>query len=149
MSVQDQLMQLMQVIADEASHNPRFSAKLSTVLHHDVGSRSSPPEAKDARTAISPARRGRRSPAVLDPVAIYAEGEDILRARLRQLDLEQLRDVVAEHGMNPDKLALKWKSSDRIIERVIEMSRSRATKVTRFGRESGLASISLPKPHLR
>jgi hypothetical protein len=46
----------------------------------------------------------RRSPAALDPVSGYREGEEALRNRLRDLSLEQLRDIIAEYGMAPDKL---------------------------------------------
>ncbi|KRF28621.1 hypothetical protein ASG91_08100 [Phycicoccus sp. Soil802] len=73
------------------------------------------------RSPTRAARSGRRSPGPLDPFAVYADtGESGLRQALATLDLEQLRDVVAEHGMDHDRLAMKWKSPGRVIGRIVE-----------------------------
>jgi hypothetical protein len=47
---------------------------------------------------------------------------------LGELTLEQLKDIVADYGMDPGKLVLKWKTPDRIIGRIIEVSIGRAKK---------------------
>jgi hypothetical protein len=59
----------------------------------------------------------------------------MLRARLAGLSIEQLRDIVAEHGMDPGKLVIKWKSADRIIDGIVEMSMARAQKGDAFRSE--------------
>jgi hypothetical protein len=63
-----------------------------------------------------------------DPVELARQGEAALRARLAGLNLEQLKDVVADYGMDPGKLVLKWKTADRIIDRIVEVSIGRAKK---------------------
>jgi hypothetical protein len=55
----------------------------------------------------------RRTPAVLDPIDAARQGEEALRQRLAALSLEQLKDVVADYGMDPGKLVMKWKTPQR------------------------------------
>jgi hypothetical protein len=41
-----------------------------------------------------------------------------LREPLSQLELAQLRDIVAEHGLNNDWLAMRWTKADRVMGRI-------------------------------
>ena len=117
---------VFRVILDEAEQNPAFASRLDEALG------TSAERAVTSAPGAPRQARGRRSPAVLDPVSSYREGEDALRSRLHDLSLEQLRDIIAEYGMDPDKLAMKWKSTDRLIERIVEVARGRATKGDAF-----------------
>lgn len=132
MSIRRRLAQLAEAIAEEAERNPNFASRLERAL----GALAEPAATKSRdrlpRDLGQRVRHGRRSPAVLDPISVYREGEETLRNRLRQLSQDQLRDVVAEYGMDPDKLAMKWKSADRLIDRIVEVSRGRATKGDAF-----------------
>jgi hypothetical protein len=56
----------------------------------------------------------------------------VLRTALGKLDIEQLRDVVAEYGMDTGKLVIKWRTADRIIDRIVEVARQRAHKGSAF-----------------
>jgi hypothetical protein len=62
--------------------------------------------------------------------------EDALRTKLASLSVEQLKDIVAEFGMDPGKLVIKWKTADRIIERIVEISMSRFQKRVAFRAET-------------
>jgi hypothetical protein len=65
-------------------------------------------------------RTGRRAPAKLDPFKILAEsGEHALTVRLAELDQEELRDIVAQYGMDPRRLVMKWKDSERLREHIV------------------------------
>jgi hypothetical protein len=65
--------------------------------------------------------------------AVMAEsGEAGLRERLQALDLEQLRDIVAEHGMDHDRLALRWKDAGRVVDRIVEKVNGRNNKGSAF-----------------
>ena len=78
---------------------------------------------------------GRRTAPVLDPYAIHREtGPEVLRQRLGQLSVEQLKDIIAEHGMDRDKLAMKWRTPDRLIERITTTVSSRVQKGDVFRR---------------
>jgi hypothetical protein len=74
-------------------------------------------------------RRGaRRAEPALDPFQIYRDDPAGLVRRLEALDLEQLRDVVAHYGMDPRRLAMKWKSPERVVEHIVETVELRARK---------------------
>lgn len=90
----------------------------------------------DGRTTDKTRRKGgRRAPASLDPVEVVRSGEGSLRESLSPLDLSQLLDIVAEYGMDPGKLVMKWKDRDRVINRIVEASRARAKKGDAFRSE--------------
>lgn len=48
------------------------------------------------------------------------------------LSLDQLRDIIAEHGMDNDRLAMKWKDPARVIDRILERVSSRSEKGSAF-----------------
>ena len=132
MTLKKALRDAVKVILDEASRNPSFSQKLEAALGiHNVSSSttkdvSQPPKRRSAH------RGHRRAPAAFDPVAVMREGESVLRSRLAELELEQLKDIVAEYGMDSGKLIMKWKSADRIINKIVEISNARARKGEAF-----------------
>jgi len=126
------LTRLAKVVIEEAQRNPEFSRRLHGVLAPSAP----PPEASSvrARSAASKTRRpaNRRPPAVLDPIALAGHGEDALRTALQSLTLDQLKDIVADFGMDREKLVMKWKSPDRVIDRIVKISVSRAHKGDAF-----------------
>ena len=63
-------------------------------------------------------------------------GENELRSKLAGLSVDQLKDIVAEFGMDPGKLVIKWKNADRIIDRIVEISMPRAQKGDAFRSET-------------
>jgi len=124
MTIRKTLSALAQAIADDAERNEYFRARIEQALSLDPSRKSG--VSKPMR------KRGRRALAVLDPVEVAREGEDTLRSRLSTLSLEQLLDIVAQHGMDPGKLVMKWKKPDRVIDRIVEISLLRATKGDAF-----------------
>lgn len=134
-----QLARLVGAIAGEAIRNSRLARSLTAVLvtADDVATTS---RAARSRTTDTPssthtgrARSNRRTPGPWDPFAVLNEvGADGLRERLLELDLEQLRDIIAEHGMDVDKLAMKWKDTSRLAERIVERVMSRSEKGSAF-----------------
>ncbi len=121
------LARLTMAIASEALHNQRLARALSEVCRSQgvvdpASARSSPG-----------GRRSRRSAGPWDPFVVYAEqGEAALRDRLTALDLEQLRDIIAEHGMDTDRLAMKWRDPSRVVDRIVERVVDRAAKGDAF-----------------
>jgi hypothetical protein len=53
-----------------------------------------------------------------------------------------LRDIVAEHGMDNDRLAMKWKDSARVIDRIVERVASRLAKGPAFRAPSVIADVT-------
>ena len=121
------LMSMVGVIADEAARTPRFARALADVFPADSGRASetiAPP-----RSSGSTPRRGKRSPGALDPFAVYREvGESGLRDRLCELDIDQLKDIIAEHGMDYDKLAMRWRTAKKLQDRVVAQVLARECK---------------------
>lgn len=118
----------VEAVSDEADRNPEFAERLRGVFegrgktYRKLGSAARAPGSRGARPA------NRRPPPVLDPVAIARQGEEELRSRLAPLTLDQLKDIVADYGMDRDRLAMRWKTSGRVIDRIVEISMSRARK---------------------
>jgi hypothetical protein len=78
-------------------------------------------------------RTGRRAPAKLDPFKILAEsGEHALTARLAELNQEELRDIVAQYGMDPRRLVMRWKDSERLREHIVVTTVQRSRKGDAF-----------------
>lgn len=133
MSLRTLLNQFVKVVSDEAERNPEFAKRLRSVFKLDTVSRpvrSVSIEGGHDPNTNRPANR--RAAAVLDPVALATQGEEALRSALQPLTLEQLKDIVADYGMDHKRLVMKWKSTDRVIDNIVEVSVSRARKGDAF-----------------
>lgn len=120
------LVDLANTIADESEHNPTLAERITRIL-------SSEAELSGAREErSSAARRNRRPPALIDPLESARVGENELRARLSPLTVDELKDVISQYGMDSSKLAMKWKTREKLIERIVEVSMSRARKGDAF-----------------
>lgn len=119
-SLPAELRELFQRVVDEAEANPQFAA----VLKAEFGTRRK--RGKGGGTS------GRRARGVIDPFAVRKDGEQALRDGLNELTVEQLKDIVAEHGMDPGKLAMKWKTPERLIDLIVETVERRRTKGSAF-----------------
>lgn len=129
------LRRLAEVVATEAERNPEFATRLSSVLEIHRGPASSVGPRSSSGGAGSGVRRGnRRPPAAIDPLPLMEQGEDVLRTALGSLDIEQLKDVIAEHGMDTSKLALKWKDRSRLEDLIVSTVRDRLSKGDAFRR---------------
>jgi hypothetical protein len=110
-----------------ASEDPVLAERALRRLHADpklAGLVQMPPGLK---------RTGRRAPAKLDPFKILAEsGEHALMAKLADLDREELRDIVAQFGMDPRRLVMKWKDVQRVREHIVATTVQRSRKGDAF-----------------
>lgn len=140
MNVAQQLRRLFDAVVAEAERSPAFARRLEEAL---TAMAPAAPAATPQMTATTPTpstapatvakRRGGRRPAgALDPFVVYQAGEGMLRARLSELTLDQLKDVVAEHGMDPSKLAMKWKKPERLVDLIVATVRERLEKGDAF-----------------
>ena len=53
-------------------------------------------------------------------------------AELAYLDLEELRNIVAQFGMDPRRLVMKWKDAQRVREHVVATTIQRSRKGDAF-----------------
>ena len=132
MTLRTVLRNFVKVVSDEADRNPDFAEQLRIVFESNT-----PRPSKRRSAASTTGSRGtrpanRRPPAILDPVALVAHGEESLRTELAPLTLDQLKDIVADYGMDRDRLVMKWRTASRVIDRIVEVSISRAQKGDAF-----------------
>jgi N-methylhydantoinase A/oxoprolinase/acetone carboxylase beta subunit len=66
---------------------------------------------------------------------LYQQGEDQLQLRLSELNVDQLQDIIAEHDMDRSKLAVRWKSRERLISLILSTVRQRLNKGAAFRTE--------------
>lgn len=123
MTIEDRLTAFLKIVSEEAARNPTFAAQLEKAL--------------EATAIPKPKRSGRRSRGPLDPFDLYRKGEATLEDSLNTLDMEQLRDIVAEHGMDPMRLAMKWKSKERVVELIVSVVRERSARGDAFRDDQG------------
>lgn len=110
-----------------ASHDPVLAERALRRLHAD------PKLADLVEMPPGLKRTGRRAPAKLDPLKILAEsGEDGLTIRLAGLDLEELRDIVAQFGMDPRRLVMRWKDVERVQAHIVATTVQRSRKGDAF-----------------
>ena len=115
----ERLRAFIEVIVEETRTNPKLAQRLERALNESMG------EVADGKKK---ARRNRRDPPVVDPFALYEQGEDGLRAALDELKLDQLKDIVSGYGMPRVSLALKWKTPERLVELIVDTVKSRSHK---------------------
>ncbi|WP_238586490.1 hypothetical protein [Rhodococcus rhodochrous] len=71
---------------------------------------------------------GERAPGPFDPFTAFRDGgETGLREKLAPLDVEQLEDIVAEHAMDYDRLAVRWRTPKKLQGRIIERAEALTT----------------------
>ncbi|KHJ71528.1 MULTISPECIES: hypothetical protein [Rhodococcus] len=130
------LVALVQVIADEAARTPRFARALAGALSVTADASAptpAPAPATRPAAARTSARRSRRAPGAFDPFVVFREsGEATLRERLSTLGVEQLKDIIAEHAMDYDKLAMRWRTPSKLQDRIVERVKALTTKGDAF-----------------
>lgn len=84
------------------------------------------------KAVAAPKGSRRRARAHLDPFEVYRSDPASLRPALENLDLEQLKDIVAQYGMDTRRLALKWKTPDRLIGLIEQVVVQRSRKGEAF-----------------
>lgn len=80
----------------------------------------------------APRKSPRRKPGPFDPMAVHREAPDQLEGKLQALEIDQLKDIIAEHGMDRSKLAMKWKTKERLVELIVSTVVSRSQKGDAF-----------------
>lgn len=145
--VERKLSALLKAVLDECEHNASFRERLSAALESDDEFESRQPSRarpiERGRSSPGAKRLGRRPPGPIDPFAVYQTGEDRdplrerrgeldgeaeLRRRLGELDDEALKDIIAEHSMDPSRLAMKWKDPARLIDLIVKVVIQRRRK---------------------
>lgn len=115
------LNELINELIKEVRANPDLSSRLEKIVGKYAPG-----------TGKSPTRPHRRKPGAFDPMIVYRDNADKLKSQLEGLNIEELKDVVAEQGMDRSKLAMKWKNKERLINLIVTTVESRMRKGDAF-----------------
>jgi hypothetical protein len=126
MKAENRLKRIFGLLLEAVKKDPNLASEIDRALGHTNGS------IEGASTPRAPSSSKRRKPAAFDPFIVYEQGEPALRVRLAELDVEALKDIVAEHGMDPAKLVAKWKTRDRIMDHIVNTVQARSKKGDAF-----------------
>jgi len=117
MTLQKKLKAVFDELLAEVTRNDQLRERLSNILESPNDAGGSPLK-----------KSARRKPGQLDPMAVHRQSPAELPGRLEELTVDELKDIVAENGMDRTKLAMKWKAKDRLIDLIISTVESRAQK---------------------
>ncbi|RUL52019.1 hypothetical protein [Lysinibacillus antri] len=118
MSIEIKLMDLFQVILQETKSNQDFAEKVAIIF--------SDSESKSASKTTSPKKR---NPAPFNPEIVLEEkGEEELLHALKALDVDGLKDIVSQFGMDPAKNVMRWRKKDKYIAHIFEVTQNRLKK---------------------
>ncbi|MCR8896182.1 hypothetical protein NWF34_04325 [Gordonia sp. GONU] len=115
---------LTTVIVAEAERSSRFAAALTGVvdaLRPPDGVLGAAPVPPPRKRAAAPKKRVTRQPGAFDPFVVYREsgGQD-LAARLGELTIEQLRDIIAEQELDTRKETGRKRKAEVLVAWIVE-----------------------------
>lgn len=119
------IKEFFSVIIDEAEKNDEFAKSLYKIFQNSE-ERIKPVTSKEPKR--SPKRRDK---AILDPIKL-AEDNELTKDILAELTEKELKDIIADYGMDSAKLAMKWKDKERLIQLILESAFRRASKGDAF-----------------
>lgn len=128
------IKQLFNVIIEEMKTNEAFSAKIEAIINPNSlnGDAEYNQKKETKKNSVAGRASNRRDPAVLDPIATIIESEEVLQNKLQELSEKELKDIIAQYGMDTSKLAMKWKNKQRLIDLIVDVSRARSKKGDAF-----------------
>ena len=126
MKTETKLKRIFGLLLEAVKKDSNLASEIDRVLGDF--NRSDGVTPKIRRTSV----KKHRKPAAFDPFVVYEEGEAALRAKLGELDVEGLKDIVAEYGMDQAKLVAKWKLPERIVNHIVSTVQMRSKKGDAF-----------------
>lgn len=144
------LKELFRTIVAEAERNPTFLQELERVVRgaqrkteetqigkksrnrHATGAVNPHEVIKMDAAQVNTRPKNRRAAAMVNPYEAIKQGEQSLASQLQSLNIDQLKDVVSEFAIDSSKLALKWKSRERLIDLIVLTTKGRLEKGDAF-----------------
>ena len=115
------LNEVFNELSREVRSNPDLGMRLGKIIEKYI------PDAE--KRSVRPHRR---KTGAFDPVAVYRQDSSKLKSRLEELNIEELKDIIADQGMDRSKLAMKWKTKERLINLIVATVESRIHKCDAF-----------------
>lgn len=122
MKIEKILKNIFQEIFIEMKTNEVFRDRIIKCIENNI----------DFDKVTKPTRMHRRKPGPFNPLLVYNDQPHTLKTRLDELSISELKDIIAEHGMDRAKLALKWKSKERLVDLIMTTVHNRSQKGDAF-----------------
>lgn len=120
--IKKKIKALFDVIINEAEKNEDFAMSLVNIFDKEFTG--------DTLSGVLRVNN-KRDKAVIDPIKL-AEGGKLSMDILETLSEKELKDIIADYGMDNAKLAMKWKDKERLKTLICETSYRRANKGSAF-----------------
>ncbi|WP_141096037.1 hypothetical protein [Ureibacillus massiliensis] len=147
MNIEMKLLELFKVILQEINVNKEFAKKIETVFtekefgkYEQKKQTTRKPKletiASSTNTSTTGKKRARkRKPALFNPEIVLSEkGKEGLFESLNQLEIDQLKDIVSEYGMDPAKKVMRWRTKEKIVTHILEVTNNWVQKGEAFRR---------------
>lgn len=127
------LRALVELVEDEASHNPAFAQRLEAIV-------AELPAASANKKSVKPkiAAEDIQIPDALK--AFQEKGETEFRFWLRDFDLQTLKAIVKANGFDPGKNSQRWTEPDKFIGLITEQT------IARLRRGAAFLPLKDPEP---
>lgn len=133
------LTKLFQVVVEEAARTPRFAKSLATAFTVAPTSTGDEPVASvaerkaPARKRAAPTKKVARQPGLFDPFVVLGDsGEDALAAKLSELTLDQIRDIIEEQEIDTRRETGRKRSKDVVAKWTVDRVKALASKGSVF-----------------
>ncbi|BDH60246.1 hypothetical protein MTP04_03760 [Lysinibacillus sp. PLM2] len=149
MNIEMKLLELFKVILQEINVNKEFAKKIEMVFsekevhkNEQKGKSSRKPKLETTASATTTTtstttkkRTRKRNPALFNPEIVLSEkGKEGLFDSLNQLEIDQLKDIVSEYGMDPAKKVMRWRTKEKIVTHILEVTNNWMQKGEAFRR---------------
>ena len=124
------LSRLTAIVIEESARNSDFASKIQFVFA-EPGSCISEDDTSNETSNIQ-RRRNRRDPAVLNPFDMIPNDETKLVECLRSLTEKELKDIIAQFGLDPTNRSMQWRKKERLIQSILEATRRKTAKGNAF-----------------
>lgn len=126
MDMEKLLKAFYEVIIDEVNRNEEFSNKLKKILLENVKIEKNKSKTKGKKRVLL------EKDVLINPYDILIEGKEVLENKLREVELQDLKNIVEYYSMDPSKSFKRWRKKERLIDLILEVSTLRVNKGNAF-----------------
>ena len=112
--MEKKLRNLFKVIIEEIEYNEEFKNKVYMALEENSTKKT---KVKKKKEIIEPK---------LNPLEVILDGENELRSRLLEFEVVYLKDIIKFYNMDSTNSSSRWKKKERLINYIVDVSKSRA-----------------------
>lgn len=116
------LKEIIEIILEEAKKNKDFEEALKGALYREKS------DLVKAKTKC----RIKRESAKINPLIEVEKGENDLRQKLEELNIQELKNVIYDYGLDNMKNSVRWKKKEKFVNLIIEMSKKKISKGNAF-----------------